>query len=66
MPLPHFKREGGGWHRLATGVMQPPLLVLLPTLGILAVVARPFTRLETASTDIRALAPTRSSRARAR
>jgi len=62
VPLPHFGGTRGGWHRLAEAVMRHPLAVLLPTLAFLAFVARPFTRLETAATDITALAPSAESR----
>ena len=42
--------------------MRHPVAVLLPTLAFLALVARPFVRLETAATDITALAPSAESR----
>jgi RND superfamily putative drug exporter len=62
VPLPRLGGDGGGWHRLATAVMRHPVAVLLPTLAFLALVARPFVRLETAATDITALAPSAESR----
>ena len=62
VPLPHFGGERRMWHRLAEAVMRHPVAVLLPTLLFLAFVARPFTRLETAATDITALPPSAESR----
>ncbi|HSP19614.1 MAG TPA: MMPL family transporter, partial [Myxococcaceae bacterium] len=50
VPVPSLGLPQGLWHRLAGWVMQHPLLVLLPTLGLIALVGWPFRRLETAGT----------------
>ncbi len=34
--------SGGFWHKLARGVMRRPVMVLVPTLGMLLVIGRPF------------------------
>jgi len=62
VPVPGFGLKQGLWHRLAGWVMQHPLRVLLPTLGLIALVGWPFFRLETAGTDITALPASAGSR----
>ena len=62
VPLPAFGLKQGLWHRLAYWVMEHPVVVLLPTLGFIALVGWPFVRLETAGTDITALPPSAESR----
>ncbi|MHB8420954.1 MAG: MMPL family transporter [Myxococcales bacterium] len=46
---------GGFWHRTATQVMRHPVAVLLPTLGLLAVMAVPFWHLRMAVADVTVL-----------
>jgi RND superfamily putative drug exporter len=47
------------WHRIATGVMHRPVLVLVPTLALILAMGAPFLRLRLANGDITML-PTRS------
>jgi len=47
------------WHRIATGVMRRPVLVLVPTLLLILAIGAPFLRLRLANGDITML-PTRS------
>jgi putative drug exporter of the RND superfamily len=62
VPVPAFGLRGGVWKRLAGWVMQHPLLVLLPTLALIAFLGWPFVRLQTAGTDITALPASAESR----
>jgi uncharacterized membrane protein YdfJ with MMPL/SSD domain len=62
VPLPPFGLRAGVWGRLARWVMRHPLLVLVPTLGLIAFLGWPFLRLQTAGTDITALPETTDSR----
>jgi RND superfamily putative drug exporter len=62
VPLPAFGLKGGVWSRLASWVMQHPVLVLVPTLGLVAFLGWPFLRLQTAGTDITALPESTDSR----
>lgn len=55
LPLPKLKPREGVWHRLAMAVMRRPVLVLVPTLGVLLLLASPFTRLRLAASDVRVL-----------
>lgn len=45
----------GFWHRAALWVMRRPIAVLVPTLGLLALMASPFLRLEMTEADVRVL-----------
>ncbi|MDQ6832860.1 MAG: MMPL family transporter, partial [Chloroflexota bacterium] len=47
------------WHRIATGVMRRPVLVLVPTLVLILAMGTPFLRLRLANGDITML-PTQS------
>jgi len=47
------------WHRIATGVMRRPVLVLVPTLVLILAMGAPFLRLRLANGDITML-PTQS------
>jgi RND superfamily putative drug exporter len=60
LPLP--RGRGGLWHSLATAVMRRPVLVLLPTVALIAVAASPFVQLRLASADATILPPTVESR----
>jgi RND superfamily putative drug exporter len=57
--LPLLRRQPqhgrGFWHTVATAVMRRPVLVLLPTLALLLMAARPFLDLQVAIPDIRVL-----------
>ncbi len=55
LPLPRLKMREGVWHRVAMAVMRRPVLVLVPTLGVLLLLASPFTRLRLAASDVRVL-----------
>ncbi len=52
LPLPRLGAFDGMWHRIATWVMRRPVLVLLPTLGLLLALGSPFFRLAIAAADI--------------
>lgn len=54
--------EGGFWQRLATRVMNRPLLALIPAVGFLLLVSWPITQISLANSDIRALPPQAPSR----
>jgi putative drug exporter of the RND superfamily len=45
----------GVWRRIAHAVMARPVLVLIPTLGLVALLGSPFVRLEMAAADVRVL-----------
>jgi RND superfamily putative drug exporter len=55
--LPFGIGRGGGrfWHGLAMAVMRRPLLVLVPTVGLILVAGIPFTHLRLANGDINQL-----------
>jgi RND superfamily putative drug exporter len=55
--LPFGIGKGGGrfWHGLAMAVMRRPLLVLVPTVGLILVAGIPFTHLRLANGDINQL-----------
>jgi putative drug exporter of the RND superfamily len=55
LPLPRLASFDGMWHRIATWVMRRPVLVLLPTLGIVLLLGSPFFRLALAAADIATL-----------
>ncbi|HSP98573.1 MAG TPA: MMPL family transporter [Candidatus Dormibacteraeota bacterium] len=55
LPLPRLIDTAGMWHRLATWVMQRPVLVLLPTLAFLIALGLPFVRLTMAAADVQTL-----------
>ena len=52
LPLPRLTALDGMWHRIATWVMRRPVLVLVPTLGLLLALGSPFFRLAIAAADI--------------
>lgn len=55
LPLPRLVDTDGAWHRIATWVMQRPVLVLLPTLAFLLLLGAPFVRLTMAAADVHTL-----------
>lgn len=55
LPLPKLSTKEGFWHRLAVGVMKRPVAVLVPTLGVLLLLASPFLNIRLASSDVRVL-----------
>src|SRR5256714_6978682 len=62
LPLPRGRSGGGIWHSIATTVMRRPVLVLVPTIALIAIAASPFTQLRLASADATILPPTIESR----
>ena len=62
LPLPRGRSGGGVWHSIATTVMRRPVLVLVPTIALIAIAASPFTQLRLASADATILPPTIESR----
>ncbi len=44
--------SSGFWHRMASAVMRRPVLVLVPTLGVLLFMASPFVGLRMAAADV--------------
>src|SRR5437667_1432460 len=62
LPLPHGRSGSGVWHSIATTVMRRPVLVLVPTVALIAIAASPFTQLRLASADATILPPTIESR----
>ena len=62
LPLPRGRGGGGVWHSIATTVMRRPVLVLVPTIALIAIAASPFTQLRLASADATILPPTIESR----
>jgi RND superfamily putative drug exporter len=50
-----LRGEHGRWHRLALAVMRHPVIVLVPTLGLLVAVGRPFLDLALAVPDVHIL-----------
>ncbi|TMC46731.1 MAG: MMPL family transporter [Chloroflexi bacterium] len=62
LPLPRGRSGGGIWHSIATSVMRRPVLVLVPTIALIAIAASPFTQLRLASADATILPPTIESR----
>jgi putative drug exporter of the RND superfamily len=62
LPLPRGRGGAGLWHSLATAVMRRPMLVLVPTVALIAVAASPFVQLRLATADATILPPTVESR----
>ena len=62
LPLPRGRSGTGVWHSIATTVMRRPLLVLIPTVAVIAIAASPFVQLRLASADATILPPTIESR----
>jgi len=62
LPLPRSRSGSGVWHSIATTVMRRPVLVLVPTVALIAIAASPFTQLRLASADATILPPTIESR----
>jgi RND superfamily putative drug exporter len=62
LPLPRGRGGPGLWHSIATAVMRRPVLVLVPTVALIAIAASPFTQLRLASADATILPPTVESR----
>ena len=62
LPLPRGRDGPGLWHSIATAVMRRPVLVLVPTVALIAVAASPFTQLRLATADATILPPTVESR----
>src|SRR2546430_3031583 len=62
LPLPRGRSASGVWHAIATTVMRRPLLVLIPTIALIAIAASPFAQLRLASADATILPPTIESR----
>lgn len=55
LPLPETRLAAGAWHRMASWVMRRPVLVLVPTLGVLLALGSPFLHLRLAAADVRVL-----------
>jgi RND superfamily putative drug exporter len=62
LPLPGGRSGAGVWHSIATTVMRRPVLVLVPTVALIAIAASPFVQLRLASADATILPPTIESR----
>jgi RND superfamily putative drug exporter len=62
LPLPRGRGGPGLWHSIATAVMRRPVLVLVPTVALIAFAASPFVQLRLASADATILPPTVESR----
>src|SRR6266568_6245335 len=62
LPLPRGRGGPGLWHSIATAVMRRPVLVLIPTVALIAIAASPFTQLRLATADATILPPTVESR----
>jgi RND superfamily putative drug exporter len=62
IPLPRGGDGPGFWHRLATGVMRRPVLVLLPTVGFILLAGLPFQQIRLANGDITLLPLSAESR----
>jgi RND superfamily putative drug exporter len=62
IPLPRGRQGAGLWHSIATAVMRRPLLVLLPTVALIAIAASPFVQLRLATADATILPPNIESR----
>jgi len=52
----------GAWRRIAHAVMARPVLVLVPTLALVALLGSPFVRLEMTAADVRVLPSTAEAR----
>lgn len=55
LPIKRIGPSDGFWHRAALWVMRRPVLVLVPTLALLALMGSPFLRLEMTEADVRVL-----------
>jgi RND superfamily putative drug exporter len=55
LPLVRITAFDGMWHRIATAVMRRPILVLVPSLGIVLLLGSPFVRLRLAAADVQML-----------
>jgi putative drug exporter of the RND superfamily len=53
--LPKLQMEGGFWKRISDWVMRRPVQVLVPTLGLLLLLASPFLKIRLAASDVRVL-----------
>ena len=62
LPLPGGRTGPGLWHSIATAVMRRPVLVLVPTVALIAIAASPFVQLRLATADATILPPTVESR----
>ncbi|MDP9275488.1 MAG: MMPL family transporter [Chloroflexota bacterium] len=62
LPLPRGRSGSGVWHAIAMTVMRHPVLVLVPTIALIAIAASPFVQLRLASADATILPPTIESR----
>jgi RND superfamily putative drug exporter len=62
LPLPRGRSGAGVWHSIATTVMRRPVLVLVPTIALIAIAASPFTQLRLAAAAATILPPTIESR----
>jgi putative drug exporter of the RND superfamily len=63
VPILRAKPVGQGlWHRLAMWVMRRPLLVLVPTVGVLLLAGSPFFSIKLANSDVQQLPVTAESR----
>ena len=63
LPFPRRAQTGNGfWHRVATGVMRRPLLVLVPTVAFVLAAGSPFLQIRLANADTTALPPQSESR----
>jgi RND superfamily putative drug exporter len=62
MPLPWRGGGPGIWGRIATMVMRRPVLVLVPTLGLLLVAGTPFLGIRLANGDVDMLPPGNEAR----
>ncbi len=55
LPFGKIIKSEGIWHRVALWVMRRPVMVLVPTLGLLLVMGVPFLHLRMAAADVRQL-----------
>ena len=63
VPILRAKPVGqGAWHRLAMWVMRRPVLVLVPTVGVLLLAGSPFFSIKLANSDVQQLPVTAESR----
>ena len=61
-PVSTAQRGPGLWHRLAVAVMDRPIVVLVPVLGVILLLGSPFLRLRLANGDVDMLPPAAESR----
>ncbi len=62
LTIHRFSRDGGFWHRLATGVMRHPGLVFVSVLALLLLLGTPFLRVKLGVADASLLPETVPSR----